>query len=346
MAPPAIVHPKTGRYVAAWLPTSFDADQARASFEANKDILDEISPFWYMADPITGQLVPENGARDRGLVEAAHQANVLVIPTIHNVHDPLEVLAMLRDSAARQAHIAAIMGEVRTYGYDGFDIDYEMLPPEARGPYNDFMRELSAALHAEGKLLTVAVHAKSSDDGGLGGFQDWALLGEICDRVRIMTYDYHWRGGGPGPIAPLKWVAEVAEYARAVVPAGKIQIGIPFYAYNWPDGADATPQTWTEVQAIVEEHRPEVNLQERDASGPVEEAWFTYRQGGQRRTVWFASHRSLESKLELVESQDLGGIAIWRLGSEDPRNWEVIRKRLVNHPAVVERMIDSYLPEH
>src|SRR5688572_20973435 len=67
MAAPAIMHPKTGRYVAAWLPTSFDADQARASFEANKDILDEISPFWYMVNPVTGQLIPEDGARDREL---------------------------------------------------------------------------------------------------------------------------------------------------------------------------------------------------------------------------------------------------------------------------------------
>lgn len=41
------IHPKTGRTVAAWLPTSFDTAQARASFDANKDVLDEVSPFWY-----------------------------------------------------------------------------------------------------------------------------------------------------------------------------------------------------------------------------------------------------------------------------------------------------------
>src|SRR5918998_3498191 len=52
--PPQIVHPKTGRYIAAWLPTSFDKDQARASFDANKDILDEISPFWYKLSPGDG----------------------------------------------------------------------------------------------------------------------------------------------------------------------------------------------------------------------------------------------------------------------------------------------------
>ena len=344
--PPAIVHPKTGRYVAAWLPTSFDADQARASFEANKDILDEISPFWYTLRAADGQLVPEDGARDRGLVEAARAANVLVIPTIHNVMNPMEVVPMLWDAERRKQHIAAIMDEVRTYGYDGFDIDYESLPADVRPAYSDFMRELSAALHAEGKLLTVAVHAKASDQGGLGGFQDWALLGEISDRVRIMTYDFHWRGGGPGPIAPLSWVAEVAEYARAVVPAAKVQIGIPFYAYNWPENEEAVAQTWLDVQRLIDERQPAVNYQERDASGPVEESWFTYRDGNRVRTVWYASHRALQAKLDLVEKADLGGIAIWRLGSEDPRNWEVIRKQLAHNPAVIQRVIDTYLPEH
>src|SRR3954453_20854012 len=35
-----VTHPKTGRSIASWLPTAFDADEARASFQANKDILD------------------------------------------------------------------------------------------------------------------------------------------------------------------------------------------------------------------------------------------------------------------------------------------------------------------
>src|SRR2546421_3882009 len=39
-------HPKTGRYISAWLPDSFDSVN-RKSFEANADILDEVSPFWY-----------------------------------------------------------------------------------------------------------------------------------------------------------------------------------------------------------------------------------------------------------------------------------------------------------
>jgi spore germination protein len=343
--PVAVTHPKTGRTIAAWLPTTFDADAARASFEANKDVLDEVSPFWYTADAATGQLVPETGARDRTLVEAAHAADVLVIPSIHNVYDPTAILPMLNDATRRAQHIAAIMQEVRDYQFDGIDIDYEMLPASSSAAYSDFMRELSAALHAENKLLTVAVHAKTPAENGLGTYQDWALLGEICDRVRIMTYDLHWMGGSAGPIAPMSWVADVAEYARVAIPPRKIQLGIPFYAYNWAEGEIARPETWNDVQQIIRDRQPEVNLREQDAQGQVDEAYFTYRENGKMRMVWFTTYRSVTAKLDFVEAEDLGGIAIWRLGNEDPRNWTAIREHFADN-AALSRSVDALLPEH
>lgn len=333
--------PKTGRSIAAWVPASFDALNARPSFEANKDLLDEISPFWYTVAG-DGSLLGDEGSRDAALVGDAHAAGVLVLPTIHNTDGPEWLASLLRDDNLRTRHVQAIVAEVREHNYDGIDIDYESLAPELRGPFSAFMQQLGDALHADGKLLTVAAHAKTADFGGLGGFQDWALLGQVCDRVRIMTYDYHWRGGGPGPIAPLGWVRSVAEYGRSVMPSNKLQLGIAFYGYNWGPGGDAISMTWNEIQALIEQHRPEVNLAARDADGPIEESWFRYRD----RTVWYSDHRSLEPKLRLVDELDLAGIAIWRLGDEDPRNWEVVRDQLVRSAAVIRRVVDSQLPEH
>lgn len=344
--PVAAVHPKTGRSIAAWLPTSFDAERARASFQENKDILDEVSPFWYTTRISDGSLIADVGARDTELVAEAHKADVLVIPTIHNVNAPEEIVPLLLSPERRAQHIAAIMAEVRAYNYDGIDIDYESLPVESRAAYSAFMQELSDALHAEGKLLTVAVHAKTSEYGGWGGFQDWTLLGKITDRVRIMTYDYSWRGGGPGPIAPSSWVAAVAEYGRSVVPAEKLQLGIAFYGYNWGAGEEAVAQTWTDIQALIDAYQPDVNYAMRDSSGPVQESWFVYFRNGQRREVWFADRSSLQGKMDIVEQQDLAGIAIWRLGNEDPGNWTVVREQLVENASVIQRVVNTYLPEH
>lgn len=337
---PQQFHPKTGRYISAWMPNSFDA-MNRASFIENADILDEVSPFWYGTNA-DGQLYHD--PIDTELLELARSKNVLVIPTIHNVvagADP--VPAILSNPDRRSRHVQAIVDEVMTRNYDGIDIDYESLSPNLREEYTAFIRELSAELKAHDKMLTIAVHAKACDQCGLGGYQDWPALGELVDRLRIMTYDYSWRGSAPGPIAPVYWVEEVIAYAKQVVPPSKVIVGVPFYGYNWPAGGGrATPQLWTHINDLIQSRQLAVNLQESNARGLVQESWITYN----GRQAWFATSRSLDAKLALVQQHDLAGIAIWRLGGEDPTNWSVIRTKLVQDPFESQRMINRALPDH
>jgi spore germination protein len=340
----ASFHPKTGRYISAWLPDSFDSVN-RQSFEANADILDEVSPFWYSANA-RGDILHGSDARDKTLVELAHSKNVLVIPTIHNILTTDPVPSIIRSPERRARHIRNIVDEVLANNYDGIDIDYELLDSGLRPDYSAFINDLAKELHAQGKLLTIAVHAKTADYGGLGGFQDWAVLGQAVDRLRIMTYDYHWRGGGPGPVAPIYWVRAVADYAKTVVDPAKVVIGVPFYGYNWPPGGDAIAQTWTDINDLIQSNKLEVNLKESDSNGLVEENWITYGSRLGRRTVYFATSRSLDAKIDLVQQLDLAGIAIWRLGGEDPRNWQVIRGKLVEDPFESQRMVNQVLPEH
>jgi len=62
---------------------------------------------------------------------------------------------------------------------------------------------------------------------------------------------------------------------------------------------------------------------QRDESG---EAWFRY--DADRYTVYFADAENLRVKLPAISAAhpDLAGIAIWRLGGEDPENWQAIRE--------------------
>ncbi len=346
--PQAAVHPKTGRYIAAWLPNSFDATNRR-SFEANADILDEVSPFWYTTNT-RGDLLHGRDARDQELVALAHENNVLVIPSTHNVVNGVDpVPALLRNAEARRRHVRLIVDEVLAHNYDGFDIDYESLHSSLREPFSAFIVELGDALHKHGKLLTVAVHAKTCDYCGLGGFQDWAVIGKYADRMRIMTYDLSWRGGNPGPVAPVYWVNDVAEYAQQVVDPAKIIIGVPFYGYDWPagGGGGGKAYNWEDFNAIIQQLGIEKTLVETDGAGrQVQENRITYATRGGRRVAYFATSRSLDAKLALVQQLDLAGIAIWRLGGEDPENWNVIRQRLVQDPFESQRMVNRTLPEH
>jgi spore germination protein YaaH len=337
----SIAHPKTGRHIAAWFPPSFSGG-ARESFEANMDVLDEISPFWYSPDA-SGRLY---GNRDEELVRIAHENNVLVLPSIHNIGSFEVVIEMLSDPYIRARHVQNIVDEVLAQNYDGIDIDYEALPESMRPAFSAFIVELAEALHAHDKLLSVAVHAKDCDYCGMGGFQDWNVIGQHADRLRIMTYDYHWRGGGPGPVAPLYWVESVAEYARATVDPSKVFIGVPFYGYDWPAQGSARGLPWADIEDLIDSEGLTVNLMQRDAQGRVDESWFRYDTGEGTREVWFMTDDGLESKIDLVQRLDLAGIAIWRIGYEKPEYWQVIRNELSQDPVLIQRAIHPLLPEH
>ena len=161
-----------------------------------------------------------------------------------------------------------------------------------------------------------------------------------------MTYDYHWRGSGPGPVAPAYWIDAVAKYARSVVEPSKVLLGIHFYGYDWPPDGNATPRPWSVIEDIINEQGATVNFMERNASGPVEESYFSYRSPQGTRQVWLMTETGLASKIKTAQELDLGGIAIWQLGYEKPAYWKTVRENMVEDPTLVQRALNPLIPDH
>ena len=309
--------PASGRpAVTIWAPYAGQLEVE--TLTANAGLIREVNFFWYELGG-DGQIV--GGVKSKAALDKARELGLRVVPSIVNRGFSREaVLAAIGTPDARQAHIDAILGLVRTNGYDGIDIDYESLSAEDRETFTHFIEELAAALHAEGKLLSIAVHAKTDDAGTWSGpaAQDWPRLGAAVDAFKIMTYDYHYGTSEAGPIAPNTWINEVLAYAATVVPPAKTYAGIHFYGYEWV-GSSGTGIEWREA---VKTARQQAVTPQRDESG---EAWFTYDDG--RFTVYYADAENLRVKLAAISAAhpDIAGIAIWRLGGEDPENWEAIR---------------------
>ncbi len=325
--------------VAAWMPTSWDTARARASWKANRAYIHELSPVWYqLARSGDGSIHAYAGARDAGLVAEAHARSTLVIPLVNNYYDdtgfdPAPVSAIIHDPARRAAHVAILVNEVLAYDYDGIEMDYESLNGEAdREAFSLFIEELAAALHAQGKLLAIAVHPKMGEPGTWAGpqAQDWARLGAAVDRFRIMTYDYHWSGSTPGPIAPLWWMEDVLDFATSVVPPHKVYVGLHLYGHDWGGGPSSNSLVWESVQQLITAHDAVRQWRERDGwRRRVAEPWFIYTDAaGQRHEVWYADGASVEARLGLVSRYGLGGIVLWRLGGEDPACWQAIAEAL------------------
>ncbi len=315
--------------VIAWMPSDWDAANAAASLAAHQEQINTISPFWYSMNA-NGLLTARSGARDRDLVQAAHDAGLLVMPTISNSFDPQRVHQVLNDDSLRALHVQIIVYEVLTLQYDGIDIDYEAMLAADRDLFTQFIGELAAALHRYDRLLSVAVQAKTRDLAswdGVGAL-DYAALGEQADEIRVMTYGWCWRNGctggqPPGPIAPMHWVSDVMAYAGSQIPSSRLVMGIPLYGYDWGpqsngQGLQGTALNWHDVQQLIAEHQPTVQWWQADERGAVQEHWFTYGDG---HTVVYADYDSVGVRWALAQQMGLRGVALWYLGSDDPRIW-------------------------
>ena len=313
-------------------------DQARGidAIVANADVFSEISPFWYrvLADGRVAPYTTATGASyvDASLLSFLRARGILVIPTVANIVDGVwdgaAVRAIVADPQLRAANIANLVSLAVNNGYDGIDLDYEDLTAADRAAYTSFVRDLAAALHGAGKLLTVNVYAKTEEPGSWDGprAQDWQAIGEAADQVRIMTYEYSWSTSAPGPIAPVSWVDDVIGFARTQIPAAKIVQGVPLYGYDWV-GQRGTDIVWTQAMSLASQYAAAIRWDAASAS-----PWFDYLAGSTRHTVWFENAASVDAKLAVAAAHDIGGVTLWRLGGEDPGAWPALRTRLGGAP--------------
>lgn len=312
--------------IAVWYPSSDDPGGAD-SVAAHLDLIDVIHPFWY-TPLLDGTLAAQPGAEDAEQLALWREADLKIMPSIFS-----SLWTMLATDETRAFHIGQIVDLVERMDYDGIDIDYEGFALSTRDNFSTFIEALSDELHARGRLLSIAVHAKTDDAGSWEGAaaQDWERLAPAVDSFTLMTYDYTSRNEPPGPIAPPDWVIDVLIYAESVTDLSKVRMGLHFYGYSWLRGRPpATTVTWTAAQRLIASFAPEVIREGEEARIDLDV------RGLPDQTIYFADADTITWRVNAINAQfpDLGGIAIWGLGGEDPANWDVLRE---DRPAACAR---------
>jgi spore germination protein len=344
-APPAPAVPPVPRagaaagspLVVASLPY-WSLSQGTATVLASRPDVNEVSP-WLYGVAGDGRIVLDSGISQAMLATSLNQLRAQglpLVPTIANVDDQGNftypaVGRILHDPALVARHVADIVALVSAQHYGGIDIDYEDLQAGDRQDFTSFITQLAAALHARGKILSVALFAKATDSGYAprNVAQDYAAIGKVADQVRLMGYDYHWATSPPGPIAPVSWLKNVLRYARTQIPAAKIILGVPEYGYDWSGGL-GTGISWQ--RAVQLSRKPGVQVHYNSAS---QAPWFSYTDAvGRQHIVWFENTRSSQAKFRLARAAGIGGVYLWLYGSADPGTWSALRQVLPIGPQI------------
>ena len=315
--------------VAASVPY-WNIGQGTAAVLAHRRDVTEVSPWMYGLDG-DGQIVLDGGISKsaiNGYLNRLRAQGLPLVPTLANVdargdwsYGP--VARMLHDPAMVARQVAQIVSLVSSHHYAGIDLDYENLQAGDRQAYTSFVTRLAGALHASGKILSVALFAKTTNAGYAprNVAQDYAAIGRAADQVRLMTYDYHWATSPPGPVAPIGWVRDVIRYAKTQMPASKIVLGIPEYGYNWSDH-HAVAITWQQAVQLSRRYHAQLHY-----SASSQAPWFTYTDAaGREHTVWYENAASSRVKLGAAQAAGIGGVYLWMYGTGDPGTWPALHQ--------------------
>ncbi|CAA7601010.1 Glycoside hydrolase superfamily [Acididesulfobacillus acetoxydans] len=266
----------------------------------------------YLAGSVNTQILGAAAARDVGYLVLFHNFD-------GQRFDPRPLQAILSSPPLQRTFIRNVLDSLPA-GSAGIQLDFEEVQAGDRLPYVHLLESLQAVLHERGLLLTATLPAKRSE-GEAPGY-DFAGIGKLCDAVTLMTYDEHYAGGEPGPIAGLPWMIQALDYAINLIPEDKILVGIPVYGYDW-SGAPTRMLPMRDIPALVAETKARVLW-----SDPAVEPYFYYWRGRDRHTVWFENELSAKIRLGFVKSYHLRGIAVWRLGYETKRFWAAVSTKL------------------
>ena len=338
----------------------------------NADLIQQVSPFWYSlkdqktvadlytpANPSVPMCIPLQSMRDAGFK---------VIPTITDGTDvdpktgkisQMVLSNLLADPTSRKNVVNTIVNLVVNNKFDGIDLDFENFAyvdsistwTVTQPRWVQFLSDLSTALHARGKLLSITTPPLFDPASGKKGYYlyAWSQVASLIDQLRIMAYDYST--SSPGPIGPLQWTTSAVTYAVSVVPASKIFIGIPGYGRDWVTKVIGTCPTLPinyskavapgvvstfvmhDVAALAATYgaTPIYNQTFAESSFTYQKSYNGTLANGSLttctayRTVWYQDAQSFTARANLVSQYRLGGLSEWTLGMEDPSASQAVR---------------------
>lgn len=274
-----------------------------------------ISPTWFSMQDDQGNI---SNIGDKEYISKAHSNGLEVWALCDNFKPDVSTYNVLSKTTTRQNLAANLITNATALGVDGINIDFESLTPECGPAFAQFIRELSILCRQEGIVLSVDNYVPKE----YTSFYNRKVQGKYADYVVIMGYDEHFAGSEEsGSVASFNFVQDGIEKTLQDVDATQIINGIPFYTRVWTENTSVTSEA-VDMQTAEQFIRNHGMTKEWDDTCAQYYAECT--EGGNVYKVWLEDADSIKTKLDLMESNNIAGVACWKLGLETADVWDVI----------------------
>lgn len=307
---------KNEKITLAWFQVSGTA--GNSSIDNNMSTIsgvNVIAPTWYSVTDESGNMSSYASA---DFVSKMHQRGIDVWALVSDFDTNVDFAQLYSSKAARTNMVNKLVGEAKSYGFDGINLDYENIKSAYAKDYLQFVRELSVVCERNGIVL-------STDNYKPEAYNRCYNLKEqskFVDYVIVMAYDEHYAGTDAGSVASLPFVKEAVEDTVQLVGKEHVIAGIPFYTRIWTTTDGNTTSRAVGMQAAIDQLKSDgqVALWNDDCGQYVA----SYTVGSSTRQIWFEEEKSIEAKMQVIQQENTAGVACWKLGLEKSTVWSVI----------------------
>ena len=285
--------------------TRQEANNTLESYVSVTKDMNVIVPTWFNVISDDGTY---NSLASKEYVDKAHEMGLQVWAMVENVSTQesvknLNTKTLMSSTSTRRKLIENLMKEADTYGFDGFNLDFESLKAEAGPHYVQFIRELSVSCRQKGLVLSVDNYVPSP----YSAFYNRREQGIVADYVIVMGYDEHYAGGDAGSVASISYVKDGIENTLKEVPKEKVINAVPFYTRVWTVNEGKT----TSKAYGIADARQWVADNHVDLTWDQELGQFygSTVNGNGEQYIWMEDEKSMALKIGLVKDFDLAGVA-------------------------------------
>lgn len=294
------------------------------------DGVNVVSPAFFHLNT-SGELTENVGTQGQAYIDWAHSNGYKVWPMVQNAgNGMLNVTSnIMNDYNKRQKLINQIVNYCVKYKLDGINIDFENMKKEDKDMYSRFIIELTPRLKDMGIVVSVDVTAPD-------GSETWSLcfdrnvIGDVADYIIFMAYDqYGTSSNKSGTTAGYDWVnLSLNKFLKTEeIESNKIILAIPLYTRLWTeDSSGKVVKQSTVSMKNVDSILPSgVNKQWDDN---LKQYYVEYQDGQYTKKMWIEDEKSLKEKINLINSNNLGGVASWEKGMETDNFWTFLKENL------------------
>jgi len=314
-APARGVRPSDDAPLAIAFHVPWDPSSA-SSLRRHINDLDWLIPGWVSVTGANHHITVFRDTAGKEILNRA-QHRPLLLPMIQNAEqgdwDGKGMAVLLHDPAQRRALLDKLEPWLAANQAGGAFFDFEELPRKALPDYRAFLHEAKTRFGKRGWVIAIAVPV---------GEDAWDLraFAPVVDRLFLMAYDEHELSGPPGPVASQAWFERAIAQAARGLPKNKIVVAIGNYGYDWhsDSAAGGDPVAIDEAWEAARESGATPVFDK--TSGNTS---FAYQEGDVRHVLWLLDAPSAFNQIRFLNRANLGAVALWRLGSEDPGLWSV-----------------------